>query len=68
MEHSLNKSSSNAIQTNPSIIKKYVEDTIDPKNGNIQKLQDEFREQFETLNQNIDRLLLKTKKSVKLSR
>ena len=50
------------IQSNPLVIKKYVEDAIDPTNKNIQELQDEFREEFETLNQKIDRLLPKVKK------
>jgi hypothetical protein len=67
VEHSLNKNSSNAIQTNPLIIKKYVEDAVDLRNENIQELQDEFREEFETLNQNINGLLLKAKKIVKFS-
>ena len=49
MKHSLNKNSPNTIQTNPLVIKKYVEDAIDPTNKNIQELQDEFREEFETL-------------------
>jgi integrase len=50
------------IQSNPLVIKKYVEDAIDPTNENIQELQDELREEFETLNQKIDRLLPKAKK------
>lgn len=50
------------IQSNPLVIKKYVEDAIDPTNENIQELQDEFCEEFETLNQKIDILLPKSKK------
>lgn len=50
------------IQNNPLVIRKYVEDAIEPANENIQELQDEFREEMEILNQKIDRLLPKVKK------
>lgn len=50
------------IQSNPLVIKKYLEDALNPTNENIQELQDEFREEFETLNQKLDKLLPKVKK------
>ena len=50
------------IQNNPLVIKKYVEDAIEPANESIQELQDEFREEMEILNKKIDILLPKVKK------
>ena len=50
------------IQNNPLVIRKYVEDAIEPANESIQELQDELREEMEILNQKIDRLLPKVKK------
>ena len=50
------------IQNNPLVVQKYVENAIEYTNENIQKFQDEFREEMEILNKKIDRLLPKVKK------
>lgn len=50
------------IQSNPLVIRKYVEDAIEPTNKNIQEFQDEFREEMEILSKKIDRLLPKVEK------
>lgn len=50
------------IQNNPLVIRKYVEEALEPTNESIQELQDEFCEEMEILNRKIDRLLPKVKK------
>lgn len=52
----------NLIQNNPMVIKTYVEAAVEPISENILDLQEEFREEMETLNRKIDILLPKVKK------
>ena len=54
------------IQSNPLVIRRYVEDAIQPVqesiNENVDDLRDDFLEEMELLNKKIDRLLPKIKK------